>query len=837
VTAVQDSSPGKIITFYSYKGGTGRSMALANFACWLGKRLKSPSRRVLLMDWDLEAPGLHRYFPDKTELPENETRPGLIHYFEELRVQLAAEPELYNKKLSGGDGAKAMREAFPLDSYLIRDVQPGVDLLKAGNINNEYARLVSTFNWVEFYKNYGKIFRALREWLSSAYAYCLIDSRTGFNDVSGICTMLMPEKLVAVFTPNRQSLSGVVDLAARAVEYRRSADDFRPLAVFPLPSRIERNEEKLRGTWREIYQQAFEAALKNIYQLDSCDLAAYFDDVLLPHVSFYAYGEELALLREKRRDKQSLSRAYEDFFEKLDGLEFAWDKPGEVKTKEETTFLPTVPPAVDFESDIYISYAQLDNERGPSETTAWVEAFQQALELELARLTGSREAVKIWRDMKLIGDDYFDDVISQQISASKIFIPILSPAYLRSKACMRELDEFIRHAEEQSVIFVDGSSRIFPVKTIPLSYSELPQDVIGITSYHFFEAAGEGGLSGFTYSPDSKGFVEQIRLLARDIVKLIKKLKSAEAGDTRADAHNDGLFVFLAETTSDMRQWRERIKDEFQQRGVVVLPDAPLPFTDGMAFNEMVRDHLRRCNLSVHLLGEHYGIVPEEEERSIVELQIELAAERCGDDQEFTQVIWIPENLTVQDERQRTFVDRLKMEVGPKDKYILLQTAPTELNHEILKVIDQRRRSLASPPLTDEPLMVLLDVHRNDLRLVVDLMSLIAERDALPLIITEGESSRENLIRFENSMQETSVLIIVWGSLSAEWMRERLSQALQFAMKNATPLRFCGVYAPADGGSGSHQMFLGEFPTFPTAVPIFVFHTSEQLAKLLDKFI
>src|SRR5204863_6021010 len=49
---------GRIITFYSYKGGTGRSMALANVA-WI---LASRGKRVLMVDWDLEAPGLHRYF-------------------------------------------------------------------------------------------------------------------------------------------------------------------------------------------------------------------------------------------------------------------------------------------------------------------------------------------------------------------------------------------------------------------------------------------------------------------------------------------------------------------------------------------------------------------------------------------------------------------------------------------------------------------------------------------------------------------------------------------------------------------------------------------------------
>ena len=47
-----------IITFYSYKGGVGRTMALANVAVLLAQR----GLHVLAVDWDLEAPGLERYF-------------------------------------------------------------------------------------------------------------------------------------------------------------------------------------------------------------------------------------------------------------------------------------------------------------------------------------------------------------------------------------------------------------------------------------------------------------------------------------------------------------------------------------------------------------------------------------------------------------------------------------------------------------------------------------------------------------------------------------------------------------------------------------------------------
>src|SRR4051794_33571600 len=56
--ATPESTSGEVVTFYSYKGGTGRTMAVANVA-WI---LASQGKRVLMIDWDLESPGLHRYF-------------------------------------------------------------------------------------------------------------------------------------------------------------------------------------------------------------------------------------------------------------------------------------------------------------------------------------------------------------------------------------------------------------------------------------------------------------------------------------------------------------------------------------------------------------------------------------------------------------------------------------------------------------------------------------------------------------------------------------------------------------------------------------------------------
>ncbi|MBL0344368.1 MAG: AAA family ATPase [Anaerolineales bacterium] len=74
-----DKTDGKVITFYSYKGGTGRSMALANIA-WI---LASNGKKVLVIDWDLEAPGLHRYFAPFLIDPELHSTTGFIDFLSE----------------------------------------------------------------------------------------------------------------------------------------------------------------------------------------------------------------------------------------------------------------------------------------------------------------------------------------------------------------------------------------------------------------------------------------------------------------------------------------------------------------------------------------------------------------------------------------------------------------------------------------------------------------------------------------------------------------------------------------------------------------------------------
>jgi hypothetical protein len=304
-------------------------MALANVACLLAQRQSQAGERgVLVIDWDLEAPGLHRFFRDRFHQQLGakddyaqalDLHPGLMDLF--TKVKSVVQTFRKSKEEITTNAAAILHDSVELEEFVLHSDIDRLSLMKAGRFNAEYPSVVNTFNWEQLYNDAPWLIPWLTNWLAQSYRYVLIDSRTGVTDTSGICTMLLPDKLVAVFTPNAQSLDGVLDLVGRATTYRRRSDDLRPLMVFPLPSRIEAARPSLRDRWRLDtsigYQPRFQDLLKRVYGISSCDLTTYFDEVQVFQVPDYAYGEEIAVLVEHGSDKLSLTGTYKYLTDRL----------------------------------------------------------------------------------------------------------------------------------------------------------------------------------------------------------------------------------------------------------------------------------------------------------------------------------------------------------------------------------------------------------------------------------------------------------------------------------------------------------------------------------------
>jgi hypothetical protein len=338
-------------------------MSLANIACVLAERQKSGNERgILMIDWDLEAPGLHRFFQEnllkKRNITEKEydAEPGLIELFCELEqrtdVFLSKLKELdkNRKVLSGGkEVAEKIVKSIDFDKYISPTEIENLYLMKAGRFGsddkNEYPEKVNKFNWEDLYNKLPHLIRVFADELAERYDFVLIDSRTGVTDISGICTTLLPEKLVVVFTPNTQSIKGALDVVKRATDYRKESVDSRPLIVFPLVSRVEANMPDLRRIWRygepaeKIigFQPEFERVLGEIYREKKVNLNEYFNQIQVQHIPRYAYGEKIAILDERLDDRLSLRIGYKTFTNKLLENYFPWEGRVALPHDEEDT--------------------------------------------------------------------------------------------------------------------------------------------------------------------------------------------------------------------------------------------------------------------------------------------------------------------------------------------------------------------------------------------------------------------------------------------------------------------------------------------------------------------
>ncbi|WP_030205197.1 FxSxx-COOH system tetratricopeptide repeat protein [Streptomyces sp. NRRL S-87] len=297
------SRDGRIVTFYSYKGGTGRTMALANTA-WI---LAANGKRVLAVDWDLEAPGLHRFFHPFLDPSTLGATTGVIDLITEYAW--AATSPVQRSENWHHDYARIQQHAVSLTPEALGWEFPDggtLDFVSAGRQNREYSATVSTFDWDNFYDRLGGglFFDALRADMKKHYDYVLIDSRTGLSDIADICTVHLPDVLVDCFTLSDQSIDGAAAVARQIDE--RYAD--RGIRIFPVPMRIDEGEKEKADAGRALARVKFDRFPSG---LAGDEATAYWGAVEIPYRPYYAYEETLATFGDEAGLTNSLLSAFE----------------------------------------------------------------------------------------------------------------------------------------------------------------------------------------------------------------------------------------------------------------------------------------------------------------------------------------------------------------------------------------------------------------------------------------------------------------------------------------------------------------------------------------------
>ncbi|WP_267903866.1 KGGVGR-motif variant AAA ATPase [Rhizobium mongolense] len=283
---------GTVVTFYSYKGGVGRSFALANVATLLGRW----GFRVLCIDWDLEAPGLEDFFRPYLAPEVNPRDGGMVELLTEF----------------------AKTRTVPLEwrqlvQRLRKPELAGVEFIKAGHADANYMRRVQKLDWEKLYKQgLGDALETMFDELRSEYDFVLIDARTGVTDFSGIVTAQLPDILAFLFTANEQSLGGATMVANRAAKIRNDlAIDRSRLLLLPIPARFESQVEyDLSSKWRTRFVSTLKAFYEGWANKDA-PVEKLVQATTIPYVPFWSFGERISAVEDRSFDTSSINYSME----------------------------------------------------------------------------------------------------------------------------------------------------------------------------------------------------------------------------------------------------------------------------------------------------------------------------------------------------------------------------------------------------------------------------------------------------------------------------------------------------------------------------------------------
>jgi CobQ/CobB/MinD/ParA nucleotide binding domain len=289
---VSDDHP-PVIAFYSFKGGVGRTTALASFAIQRARL----GETIVVVDLDLDAPGAGTLLD--SEPPDTEDQLGVVDYLMELAVRSELKlSDYYHLCLSASERGQIF--VFPAGhvdaQYLLMlarlDLEPAPDDTEHPLLQMlEHAR------------------RELKP------AWILLDCRAGLSEASGFALSGLANLTVLLGTISAQSWNGlrlvVERLGAQRVERGRSQAEC--LVVQTMTPENPETAESAMSTFRagaeELFKEAYYAEDPSNEDDDKFWYVRDMDSQDAPHQpSVLYYTQRLAFIRSIRDVADTLAQ-------------------------------------------------------------------------------------------------------------------------------------------------------------------------------------------------------------------------------------------------------------------------------------------------------------------------------------------------------------------------------------------------------------------------------------------------------------------------------------------------------------------------------------------------
>jgi hypothetical protein len=422
-----------------------------------------------------------------------------------------------------------------------------------------------------------------------------------------------------------------------------------------------------------------------------------------------------------------------------------------------------------FDIDVLIVFADKDNESSENQP-GWVTQFKRFLELMLGQVLGSKPNV-------LLKGEH-DSITSPNLDNTGVLVPILSENFIKSGGCLDNVEAFHKLSESHA----ERGLRLFKVFKSPLSVQEQPPRLRELLGYEMYQIDPESGdvreyTDYFSTEAERQYWMKMVDL-TYDIYDTLFCIKHQQAAKEPVAFRRK--TIYLAETGHDLSVQRNIIKRELQRHGYNVLPNQTLPGTVG-ELERIVNRDLEQSTLSIHLIGSAYGEIPEGSQKSVVDHQHRLAAEKSirarEEDREFTRLIWIPSNLANASERQKTFIENIKRDVEAQEGVEILQTSLEDfkniMREELLEAVERTHLTESN----EKSIYVIHDkIDHDDVAPFIDML----RKSGFDVLVPEFEGELLELRQKHiDNLRRLDGAIIYKGKVNEQWVRMKALDLLK----------------------------------------------------------
>lgn len=457
-----------------------------------------------------------------------------------------------------------------------------------------------------------------------------------------------------------------------------------------------------------------------------------------------------------------------------------------------------------FEHDIMISYAWKDNQPLPfGDQEGWVSGFHLGLEYWLKQIMPRNP--RIWRDKnRMPGNKVFAEELDEVVTKTAVLLTVLSPPYMSSEWCARELDNFVKAAEDQGGLQVENNYRIFKVNKFPVDRKALPDELQPITGFNFYDTDNETRevevIDPSLGDESKQRFHKRVYDIALVLARFLQQI-AEENGKFASDATTEkqaktpenssssglssssssgasGKVVFIPYSTRDLRDVRADLVAELTRRNCRVLPEQQYALDDIDEFKAAALKDIAAADISIHLIGQRYGTIMEGATQSIIDLQNRWAAEEAQK-RDLKRLIWIPRELDDIMDRHADFIQSLHKDRDQLVGADLLADSIENLKSVVLDMLKTKKKVVEAEETGSFNLYLLYDdIDAGAIRPLRKALK-DTEINGKELKITrpvfDGEAAELREIHRER-LRECDGVMLVWGASSQAWLESALSE-------------------------------------------------------------